>query len=205
MTIIIGTTNKRLSSNSGLILVSNLLQQSALLPMLSSCIPRQKMGYQRNQQKFKNLFLGFAAGAECLDDMTDYHKDPAFHALTDEYQYHPKSYGDFLRFFSGENLFHMQQILMKSALYMRKAHVPKEQQKQVIFDCDSTLNRQFGKKMEGVSMNYQKYESLSTLNIFDQHGFQYFLDVRPGSMHTSYGIEGPAHHLMTEVQRQYRQ
>ncbi len=48
-------------------------------------------------------------------------------------------------------------------------------------------NQQYAKKMEGVETNYKNIDCLDTLKVFDEHGFPYWHEVRPGATHTSVG------------------
>ena len=58
-------------------------------------------------------------------------------------------------------------------------------EKTFILDIDSTSHRQYGLKMEGLGYDYSKNYGLSSLQAFDQYGFQYWSSVRGGSAHTS--------------------
>lgn len=48
-------------------------------------------------------------------------------------------------------------------------------QKSIIIDIDSTENKQYAKKMEGVTMNYKGTECLDTIKAFDEYGLQHQL------------------------------
>lgn len=200
MIIKISETNKTLSANAGTLLINKLIKKTKLESLLKPFLPQQKQGASRNWNKIQNLILGLSAGAECLDDMKSISEDAAAQVLMAR-SYHPKSYGDLLRGFSGEKIWHIQGQLMKFSYDLRKSVFPDA--KKIIFDCDSTLNRQYARKMEGVQTTYEGFDALSSLNIFDQFGFQYFMDVRPGATHTSQGIEDPVHRLLSHIRNDH--
>ena len=74
----------------------------------------------------------------------------------------------------------------------------------MILDCDSTKNRQYAKKMEGVEINHEKKLSLDTQNIFYDLGFQYHIDVRAGATHSSNGVGLAASNVERQVKADRR-
>jgi hypothetical protein len=131
------------------------------------------------------MLLGSIAGAECLDDLETLSNDPAF-SETVERTYSAKSFGDFLRTFNDYHCKTLQYALINQSFAMRSDAVGKTNQ--FILDVDATSNRQYGKKMEGVELNYKNIECLDTLKAFDEFGFPYWHDVRPGATNTSVGV-----------------
>ena len=57
----------------------------------------------------------------------------------------------------------------------------------LILDIDSTTHIQHGKKMEGLRVNYAGENSLESIEVFDQFGFCYHLEVREGATFTAQG------------------
>lgn len=198
MAIKLQRTKKSFSAYAGLKNFNLLLQKALPIYRLCDGLPHLQSGYQRSYDKALNLVRGFAVGAECLDDMGRLAEDPGFAQLSTGRVYTPKSYGDFLRSFAPSQLASLQSVLCKTSFSMRRHLYPSE--RQFYFDCDSTPNRQYGKKMEGVNMSHYAYECLDTLDVFDQFGLQYYCDVRPGNTHTAKGIELVVHQLMAEFQ-----
>ena len=186
MSIKLATTDKSLSGFAGLKTVELLIEKTQLYSQLKECLPQLKSGVGRSFAKSRDLILGLIAGADCLDDMGKLTNDPGFIALCDGSVYHPKTYADFLRSFGERNIQLLQEAAIDTALNLR-ANLDLETDNKMILDCDSTMNRQYGEKMEGVACNYQKLPCLDTLNIYDELGFQYLLNVRPGNTHTSQG------------------
>jgi hypothetical protein len=151
-------------------------------------------------KKFEDLALGFASDAQCLRDMNQRALDSGFQALCGERVLSDKSYGDFLREFSGNQIDELNRQLAMSA-YLSRAAV-KRNQKSMIFDFDSTSNQQFGEKMEGVAYSGEKkFECLSTMHVFDELGNKYYVDVRPGNTHTSDKISKIIHMVLNQMPR----
>ena len=195
MSITVAKTDKRLSAHAGLVVVKEAMKTTKLRDLVDPSLPQLTLGTSRSYKKFSDLILGLVAGADCIDDMEKLAHDQGFLGLCDDKVYTPKAYGDFLRSFSGEDILDLQEGLMRHAFLMRHKLFPDAQQ--FFFDMDSTSNRQYGKKMEGVARNYQQKDCLDTLDVFDENGLQYFINVRPGNTFTSRGAEDVIHRLMT--------
>ncbi|MEZ4741144.1 MAG: transposase [Bdellovibrionota bacterium] len=71
--------------------------------------------------------------------------------------------------------------------------------KRFILDIDSTSHAQHGKKMEGVEFCYKKFRALDSIVAFDELGFQYWHDVRPGSTYTSNGSSQIIHEIFSRI------
>lgn len=54
---------------------------------------------------------------------------------------------------------------------------------------DSTPHEQTGKKIEGAEFNYKKLWCLDSLNAYDEFGFSYLFQLRPGNTYSSQGAE----------------
>ena len=203
MGIKISQTNKELSSVGGLVLFKELTNK--ILPdtiFTQKHLPSLKSGVRRNVEKFKQLLFGFHAGAECLDDIDKLSLDRGFHAINSSNSYGSKSHGDFLRSFNLLQCKELNVLLLQMAFSLRKLLFPNQQS--ITFDIDSTQNEQSGKKMEGVQMNYAGIKGLSTIQIFDEYGLQYWHDVRPGNTHTADGALEMIHRLFYNLDTQMK-
>lgn len=188
------TSDKHLSAFGGLDLFSKCWQKHGLAALVARILPSAP----KSLKKFEDLAAGFAAGGECLDDMGEFAKDDGFLAVCDEKVYTPKSYGDYLRGFSHGHIDELNKTLARSAFAQRAAASPGF--KSMTFDLDSTSNRQYAEKMEGVSFSGEKgYECLSTMYVFDELGNQYYSDVRSGTTHTSQDISKIIHMIMSQM------
>ena len=195
MNITIQKTDKRLSAHAGLIGSKEILKSMRLRDLIETSLPKLSMGTSRSYRKFCDLVLSLVAGADCIDDLKKFGDDQGFVEICEGKVYTPKSYGNFLRSFSKENILDLQEALMRQAFLIHRRLFPKD--KLFMFDMDSTPNFQYGKKMEGVACNYQNRECLDSLDVFDANGIQYFINVRPGNTFTSRGCEDVIHRLMS--------
>lgn len=194
MSIQILTTNKELSSFGGLVSFEQLLNGKVLAFLRS----HPRLHEFRNVNKFKQIALGFAAGAECLDDLGRLHEDKGFSALSAR-DYHPKSYGDFLRQFSREDCRALNSSLTDLSYRLREAIPVSQDKREFVLDLDSTPNQQYGRKMEGVEINYQGIMCLDTIKAFDELGFQYWHDVRAGNTFSAEGSSQIIHHVFSRM------
>ncbi len=184
LSIKITSNAKTLSSYSGLHLFSDLISKFEFRAMIGPFLPQKSRnrGFTSFQKLYSGI-LGFIAGAECLDDLDLIGHDPLFQELTAS----PSSVtmGKFLRLFSLRQIQQIQNLLPALALKMRLWLHPNLYK--IIFQMDGTLHEQFGKKMEGVEFNYKKFKSLSSQNLFDDHGLCYGFALRNGAAHSSVG------------------
>ena len=191
--------DKALSSHGGLALVERLFQRSNLSRLVEGTLPALKSGTARSAQKLKNLIMGFGAGLDCLEDINELGKDPGFVEVCDKTSYTPKTYGDFLRSFENLQAKQLNQCLSKQSYDLRSATLGK--QPSITIDLDSTPNLQYGKKIEGAAYNYKKQWCLDTLHAFDEYGYQYWSEVRPGNTYSSEGAVEAIHHIFDNMPR----
>lgn len=196
MSIKIQSSDKQFSSFGGLFLVNKLVDSKHLSALIEPCLPSLKSGKVRSINKFGDLLRGFAAGAECLEDMDTLAKDVGFKEACEGRAYTSKTFGDYLRSFDPAKFTDLNQSLAKLSWELRSKITDA---KECVFDFDSTLNQQYGLKMEGVETNYQKYRSLYTMHVYDELGFSYHHSVRPGATYTSYDISGIIHRMMSAL------
>lgn len=180
----ISDTNKSLSARGGLLLAQEALKSFNFRYSITGCLPGLVTGGSRSVDKFEAMLLGSIAGAECLDDLEVLSNDPAFQEVVTK-TYTAKAYGDFLRTFTDAHVKMLQYALINQSFEMRSRAVQKSDS--FTIDLDSTSNQQYGQKMEGVEVNYKNISCLDTLKAFDEHGFPYWHEVRPGATNTSFG------------------
>lgn len=190
-------TNKVLSTDGGLEVFSRLTKKVNIEQRIFPCLPILKTGLGRNFVKFRNLMLGFAKGATCLDDMERYHQDAGFQAVSGSKDYCAKTYGDFLRSFSKLNIKRMNHKLIDLSYALRSKFAPESTS--ITFDLDSTANEQHGTKIEGACHNYKGTWGLDTIKCFDEKGFQYWHDVRPGNTFSSQGSAEILHEVFSRM------
>jgi hypothetical protein len=197
MDIKIESTNKALSSRSGLVLANDLYLKAELGFRLAEAVPAKTSGVGRSLSKLKQLILGLVAGAECLDDWDRLSTDGGFLAACGWKAYTAKSFGDFLRSFKPVHCKLLNRGVVENAFSLREAIFGRTDS--ITIDLDSTSNEQYGKKMEGVVRNYKGINCLDTIQAFDEYGIQYWSDVRPGNTHTASGSLEIVHEIFSRM------
>ncbi|SMF84829.1 IS1380 family transposase [Pseudobacteriovorax antillogorgiicola] len=198
MNITIETTDKDLSSLAGMLIFKKLCEKAYPEDIFdNNNIPSLKSGIDKNIVKLKQLIYAFQAGAECLDDFNRLAMDSSFRAICDDRVYTPKSMGNFLRTFDQIKCKNLNSLLSRTSFRLRSSLFPTAES--IIFDIDSTSNQQYGKKMEGVNMNYKGFKSLDTIQVFDERGIQYWNEVRSGNTHTAKGSQEIIHKVFAEI------
>lgn len=187
-------TNRRFSLFGGLAIFKNLIEQTRLGRLTANHLPKDSVfDGGKSKAKFTNLLLGFAAGAQCLEDLDGLAQDPLYEELCDIKAYCSKSYGDYLRSFRPNNVRVLNEILGKFSFSLRKTLFP--DQEEITFDLDSTTNQQYGLKMQGVRKNHEGILCLDTIMAYDEYGFQYWHEVRAGATYSSNSSELIVHEL----------
>lgn len=190
-------TNKALSANGGLVIFEQLIKASHLESTVVAALPTPKIQTRATSfNKFRSLVLGFIMGADCLDDMNTCQDDSVFQEISGT-ALSPTSYGNFLRSFSAPNIRQLQKSLVMQASYLHRRVNPKGD---LILDIDSTSHLQYGKKMEGLKVNFSGENSLDSLQVFDQFGIAYHLEVREGATFTA--VNAP--YVISELARSLR-
>ncbi len=197
MLIKIARTDKDLSANAGLVIFKQLVDTMGLEERLAANLPQLKYGSAKNSKKFRQLLLAFQAGADCLDDLDKLAQDEAFKAVCGGKVYSAKAYGDFLRSFSEMHCKKINHSLIQTAFSLRQELFPTATS--ITIDIDSTTNEQHAKKMEGVCYNYAGINGLDSIQAFDEHGLQYWHDVRPGNTHTAHGALEIIHEIFNRM------
>ena len=174
-------THKELSANTGLIFFNHLFENLNLSKRLSRILPKKKRNRGPSQiNKFKSLLFAFAAGADSLSDIDDFDGDKLFSTLSDG-GVASRTIGDFLRSLSSRKIQLLQDLLVDMAFALRRTI---HNDNDFILTMDSTPHEHFAKKKEGMSWNYKNYWCLDSQNAYDQHGFSYLFDLRPGRTHS---------------------
>ena len=140
---------------SGLLHFSEIIQLFRLRRKFNDLLPnvRNSTSIRKRQwQKSKALILGFINGADCIDDLNKYYEDQGFIDANDGKVFHANTLGTFLSSFERYHWRRFQDILIRMALQMRMKLFPDN--RDFILDVDSTIHRQYGRKMEGCAYNY---------------------------------------------------
>lgn len=187
MGIKIENSKGNFTSLGGLALVDEILSKTKLKSSISTMMPTSKrISADLSFNKFKTLLMGFVAGADCIDDMAHLALDAGFRAVSKDKVFIPNVYGSYLRSFEPWQVRRLNDSLRDYAFLLRKKAFKDDNK--LIIDIDSTHHQQSGQKIEGVAYNYKNEWCLSSLQAFDQYGFQYAMEVRSGSTFTSIGV-----------------
>ena len=198
MNIKVSSTNQVLSSCGGLVLLKKLCQGMGVFSKVADIIPKTEKKNKSNLDKFAQILYGFHVGADSLDDLGLLAMDEGFNSICDNKVFTAKTCGNFLRSFSNLHCKQLNTVLSKSAFEMRSKFQSKNPDT-FTMDFDSTPNRQYAKKMEGVEVNYKGTLCLDTLQAFDEHGFHYSTIVRPGATYSSNGVEEMVHGIFSQM------
>jgi hypothetical protein len=194
---------KSLSSLGGMLFFERLISGMRLKERISDSLPRQRIASRASGfDRFQALMLGLLGGADCLEDMDGLGEDPLFREVNGPLL-SSTSYGDFLRKFSG---FHLQRLNQELCRLAGDLHLRSGRLDRLVLDIDSTGHEQHGVKMEGVAYNYKHEWGLDSIEVFDQKGFLYHLNVRSGNTFTSedgpFVISEVARHLPRVLRRE---
>lgn len=179
---------EELTNFGGLPIFTSIWDSIGLGERLRPHLPEDKGDWHRADtvSKFRALALGFLCEAECLDDMNWLGSDVGFIAACGGHVHTAAMYGAWLKKFTDLGCRQLNDSLIDTALRLRQSLFPKDEE--FILDVDSTSHEQYGKKMEGVSKNYQHKLCLDSFQAFDNRGFQYWMNVRQGGTFTSNGV-----------------
>ena len=185
--IVLEKTNKALSANGGLIFLNQLIEQLDLETKLSNFLPvKKKERGITSFTKFKSGLMSFASGSDCIDDLNELREEALFKELCLG-GISARAMGDFLRSFSSMSLENLGNELSDIALNLRMRTHPDDLD--FILTMDSTPHEQTGQKMEGVKWNYKNLWCLDSQNAYDQFGYSYGFELRPGNTFSAEGSE----------------
>ena len=185
--IVLEKTNKALSANGGLIFLNQLIEQLDLETKLSNFLPvKKKERGITSFTKFKSGLMSFASGSDCIDDLNELREEALFKELCLG-GISSRAMGDFLRSFSSMSLENLGNELSDIALNLRMRTHPDDLD--FILTMDSTPHEQTGQKMEGVKWNYKNLWCLDSQNAYDQFGYSYGFELRPGNTFSAEGSE----------------
>lgn len=191
--ISIESTSQTFTSYSGLIFFEEMWKSLKLDKKLKSRLPRVKRKSKRVTQvnKFKSLLYSFLVGNDCLADINTSNKDVLFAELTGRVAARTQS--DFLKCFGKRHVEKLQEFLVELTFDLRQMMF--SENKKFILTMDSTPHEHYGKKMEGMEWNYKSMWCLDSQNAYDQFGFSYLFDLRPGSTHSGRDSERWIHEI----------
>lgn len=195
--ISIESINKDFSSIGGLKIYDYMYNSLKISDEVEDFLPEKKKNNgitQRN--KFKTLVSSFLCGADCLDDLEWLKLDTLFKQLNGGAMAAITG-GDFLRSFDNRSIEKLQDAHIKLALKMRKIMKPSEQNFEL--SIDSTPHLHTALKMEGLQKDYKGNWGLNSQNAYDQFGFSYGFDLRPGATYSGNGAGSMIRNIFNQV------
>lgn len=206
--IIYEATDEKLTASAGLGPLIDAFMQSSGFSEFKACLPKRVGNSSYSSEHLAMILLcGFWYGHECLDDLEEFEHDPSVEDKLGGLAT-AKTMGNYLRDFEPEHVEALRGFLTRQAFNYR-TRIDGEQ-KLITFDQDSTFHEQHGSKMEGVVMSRYGVIGLDSLHMFDDGGFSYDMDLRPGSTFSASGADQMILRIMkdipnrTEVQHYYR-
>jgi len=198
-------SKKKLTNASGLGEVIEAFDSSSLSQSFTDSLPLRKSNRSKGSYRLGLIQLSsFIYGHDCIDDIIEFRSDPLLEAVMGGETVLPRTMANFLRDFSDQNLSSLNAFLATQAKLNRQ-HVTKYHTKSLgntslHLSIDSTPHEQCGKKMEGLAWNYKDMWCLDSQSIFDELGFCYGMQLRPGN--TKSGVD--AEELITTALRGYK-
>jgi hypothetical protein len=179
-------TDEALTPSAGLGPMVDAFVESPQFPALKKCVPARNSNASYDPMQFVlPLMAGFWHDYECLEDIRKLEAKPDMtHRL--EGIPSPRAIGDYLREFESVNFTAINEFMVKQSLAARRALAPDAP---ITIDMDSTSHVQSGLKIEGVEINYKGEWALDSLDAFDELGFCYGFQLRPGATFSSVGAE----------------
>lgn len=187
-----------MSGAAGIPALLELFVESQFFSSLLQCLPVRLSNSSYDTQLYGLLFIaGFLRGYECIENWAEFENDPAILYSLQELPC-TQSLRDFLQDFQRTHVNEFNGFLTDQSLRSRRALGKTES---ITLDIDATSHLQSGRKIEGVSYNYKNEWCLDSLQILDELGFCYSLELREGSTFSSVG----ACELLTPVLAQVRE
>ena len=189
----IQSTTQSFSAHSGLFLFEEVWTKLKLKKRINKLLPKKRKNIGPTQaNKFKSLLFSFLVGNDCLSDLDTLRKDVLFKELTDG-GVAARTMGDFLKSFGNRHLEIFQELIVEISFELRLKFFPDD--KKFILAMDSTPHEHYSKKMEGMAWNYKDMWCLDSQNAYDQFGFSYLFDLRPGNTYSGKDAEYWVHEV----------
>lgn len=195
--ISIEQTSEAFSSKSGIFLLDKYWKALRLNRKFKNLLPRKKKNRGLEQvSKLKALVFSFAVGNDSLSDLDNLNQDKIFKEVLGG-NCSSTCMGDFLRSFGNRHVERFQKAMIESVIELRMALFPNN--KEFIITMDSAPHEHYAKKMEGLSWNYKNLWCLDSQNAYDQFGFSYLFDLRPGNTFSGKDSELWVHELFSSI------
>ncbi len=183
--IVYEATDEDLTAAGGIGNIVDLFVESPQFEKFRESLPLRQSNASYDTAQFGLTALSsFWFDHECIDDGEEFLEDPGVSVKLDGVP-SPRAMGDWLRDFTEDNTARLNQFLISQSLSMRKKLSAPDAP--IVIDMDSTAHVQTGTKMEGLAYNYKNEWCLDSLVAFDDLGFAYNMDLRPGNTFSAQG------------------
>jgi len=178
-------SSERLSAAAGIAPVIDMFTKDFIFQEIKNHLPA-RVGNNSSHSLYYFLVLvaAFLVGYDCLDDIEGFQNCPVAGQMFGKIR-SPHAFGDFLRDFTWEDVSGLRGILKSQANHYRERLNLSD--KPVTFGIDSTDHEHHGDTIEGLEINYKGKWCLDSLEVFDELGFCYDFDLRPGATFSSVG------------------
>lgn len=195
--ISIESINKDFSSFGGIKIFDLMYNLLKIRSETSPLIPKKKLKSGIPQDdKLKSLLFSFLCGADCIDDLDWLRLDTAFKVVTNG-SIASTTAGEFLRSFNKRSIELLEDSLVSLALKQRLILKPND--KNFELSIDSTPHIQTGLKMEGLQYDYKNNWGLNSQNAYDQYGFSYGFQLRPGATYSGNGAGAMIRAILSKI------
>jgi hypothetical protein len=200
-TIIYEPTDEKLTASAGLGPLIDAFTQSPEFVEFKKCLPERVGNSSYSAEHLALIVLsGFWYGHDCLDDLEEFKDDPSVEDKLGGLAT-SKTIGNYLRDFEDEHVEKLRKFLTKQGFCYRTRVDGKKIS--ITFDQDSTFHEQHGVKMEGVVMTRYNATGLDSLHTFDDRGFSYDMELRPGSTFSAKNADHMILRVMDDIPNRY--
>lgn len=154
-------TNEKLTDATGLGTMVEAFDRSNLALPFAQSLPKRESHRSHGSYRLGLIQISsILYGHDSLDDLEEFQDDPALTAIMDGETVAPRTMGDFLQDFDGENLSKLNTYLAHMSARIRRQMVsvlPEEHKPKAAphMSIASTSHEQRGEKMECVAWNYK--------------------------------------------------
>jgi len=201
-------SNEKLIESAGLGTIIELFDSSLLSKEFARCLPERKSNNSSGSYRLGLILLAsLLHGDDCLDDIElEFGENQSAEAYFRGEIPVAKTFGDFLRDFSEENLRDLSYFLTRMGFSVRnhfRAVLPDEHrpEEKPHFSVDSTFHDQSGDKIEGCAFNYESRWGLSSEVVYDEKGIAFAGTLLTGNAKP--GVKGPEllEQVLSELRR----
>lgn len=189
-------TNDKLVGDAGLGTILELFDSSPLSKKFAECLPKRISNNSHGSYRMGLMMLAsLIHGDDCIDDIEEeFSENPSAEAYFKGKIPVAKTFGDFLRDFTVENIDDLAKFLTTMGYSLREdlnknLEQPFTPAKKPTFNVDSTVHEQHGDKIEGCDTNYNGVWCLNSEVVYDELGLAYAGVLQRGT--TKPGVDGP--------------